>query len=208
MRRRESARRALTRRGGAGHQAALAERGLPDGGMGVDGGVEPRPGRVFACQRGSDVAGEWRRYRHVLGRDQRADGAPPVAPGAHQCRQIRLDALAVDLQQNGLQYAGASIWTLLEAQWSPRQAGLEHAGGAFERPGGGVRRLQQSAAVLAGFERSVVVAEAIRVQRQAVGLAPDTWPGDETRANLEAYTSGALVPGEMPPPYRSPRQPR
>ncbi len=51
-------------------------------------------------------------------------------------------------------------------------------------------------------------AEAIRIQRQAVGLAPDTWPGDETRANLDAYTSGRIAPGEMPPPYRSPRQPR
>lgn len=51
-------------------------------------------------------------------------------------------------------------------------------------------------------------AEAIRLQRQAVALAPDTWSGDETRANLAAYTDGTLAPGEMPPPFRSPRQPR
>lgn len=49
--------------------------------------------------------------------------------------------------------------------------------------------------------------EAIRLQRIAVGLAPDTWHGDETRANLAAYTDGSVAPGEMPPPYRSPRQP-
>ena len=50
--------------------------------------------------------------------------------------------------------------------------------------------------------------EAIRIQRQAVALAPDTWHGDAVRANLEAYTDGSIAPGEMPRPYRSPRQPR
>ena len=50
--------------------------------------------------------------------------------------------------------------------------------------------------------------EAIRIQRKAVGLAPDTWYGDAARANLEAYTNGRLAPGQVPPPYRSPRQPR
>jgi len=51
-------------------------------------------------------------------------------------------------------------------------------------------------------------AEAIRIQRKAVGMAPDTWFGDGLRANLEAYTDGRLAPGEVPRPYRSPRQPR
>ncbi|MCP4836471.1 MAG: hypothetical protein GY895_17090 [Phycisphaera sp.] len=50
--------------------------------------------------------------------------------------------------------------------------------------------------------------EAVRVQRMAAGLAPDTWYGDAVRANLEAYTDGRLAPGDMPPRYRSPRQPR
>ena len=50
--------------------------------------------------------------------------------------------------------------------------------------------------------------EAIRLQRKAVALAPDTWYGDAVRANLEAYTNGSLAPGEVPRPYRSPRQPR
>lgn len=51
-------------------------------------------------------------------------------------------------------------------------------------------------------------AEAVRLQRKAVSMAPDTWYGDSTRANLNAYTDGILAPGEMPRPYRSPRQPR
>ena len=51
-------------------------------------------------------------------------------------------------------------------------------------------------------------AEANRLQRKAVALAPDTWHGDGIRANLEAYTDGRLAPGELPKPYRSPRQPR
>ena len=51
-------------------------------------------------------------------------------------------------------------------------------------------------------------AEANRLQRKAVALAPDTWHGDGIRANLEAYTDGRLAPGELPQPYRSPRQPR
>ena len=51
-------------------------------------------------------------------------------------------------------------------------------------------------------------AEANRLQRKAVALAPDTWHGDGIRANLEAYTDGRLAPGELPLPYRSPRQPR
>jgi len=51
-------------------------------------------------------------------------------------------------------------------------------------------------------------AEANRLQRKAVALAPDTWHGDGIRANLEAYTDGRLAPGELPRPYRSPRQPR
>ena len=48
-------------------------------------------------------------------------------------------------------------------------------------------------------------AEAIRIQRKAVALAPDTWHGDGIRANLAAYTDGSVEPGRMPPPYRSPR---
>ncbi len=50
-------------------------------------------------------------------------------------------------------------------------------------------------------------AEAIRLQRIAVGHAPDTWQGDDTRENLRVYTDGSLAPGDMPRPYRSPRTP-
>ena len=50
--------------------------------------------------------------------------------------------------------------------------------------------------------------EAVRLQRRAAALAPDTWHGDGIRANLDAYTDGSLEPGEMPPPYLSPRRPR
>ena len=48
--------------------------------------------------------------------------------------------------------------------------------------------------------------EAIRWQLKAVARAFGTWHGDSTRANLDAYTNGYLKPGEMPPPYRSPRR--
>jgi hypothetical protein len=48
--------------------------------------------------------------------------------------------------------------------------------------------------------------EAIRWQMMAVARAFGTWHGDSTRANLDAYTNGYLKPGEMPPPYRSPRR--
>lgn len=48
--------------------------------------------------------------------------------------------------------------------------------------------------------------EAIRWQLKAVARALGTWHGDSTRANLDAYTNGYLKPGEMPPPYRSPRR--
>jgi hypothetical protein len=48
--------------------------------------------------------------------------------------------------------------------------------------------------------------EAIRWQLKAVARAFGTWHGDSTRANLDAYTNGYLQPGEMPPPYRSPRR--
>ncbi len=50
-------------------------------------------------------------------------------------------------------------------------------------------------------------AEAIRWQRRAVARALDTWHGDATRANLEAYTGGYVQPGQLPPPYRSERRP-
>lgn len=50
-------------------------------------------------------------------------------------------------------------------------------------------------------------AEAIRWQRRAVARALDTWHGDATRANLEAYTGGYVQPGQLPPAYRSDRRP-
>lgn len=50
-------------------------------------------------------------------------------------------------------------------------------------------------------------AEAIRWQRRAVARALDTWHGDATRANLDAYTGGYVQPGQLPPPYRSDRRP-
>jgi hypothetical protein len=51
------------------------------------------------------------------------------------------------------------------------------------------------------------VDEAIRLQTIAVGNAPDTWAGDDTRENLRVYTDGSVAPGDMPRPYRSPRMP-
>ncbi|MDG2022767.1 MAG: hypothetical protein P8J59_12545 [Phycisphaerales bacterium] len=48
--------------------------------------------------------------------------------------------------------------------------------------------------------------EAIRWQLKAVARAFGTWHGDSTRANLDAYTNGYLKPGELPPPYSSPRR--
>jgi tetratricopeptide (TPR) repeat protein len=49
---------------------------------------------------------------------------------------------------------------------------------------------------------------AIRWQRKAVALAPDSWHGDSTRHNLMVYESGNLTPGTLPSRWVSPRSNR
>ena len=49
---------------------------------------------------------------------------------------------------------------------------------------------------------------ALKWQRRAAGMAPETWHGDSTRQNLLDYTSGETAPGTLPPPYTSPRSTR
>lgn len=49
---------------------------------------------------------------------------------------------------------------------------------------------------------------AVKWQRRAAGIAPETWHGDSTRQNLLDYTSGETAPGTLPPPYISPRRTR
>ena len=49
---------------------------------------------------------------------------------------------------------------------------------------------------------------ALKWQRRAAGIAPETWHGDSTRQNLLDYSSGETAPGTLPPPYTSPRSTR